>query len=69
MSGTYEGYLKSKATRIKRLGSEEAYIKEMKERSAKGGRNGHTGGFATNHELARMLGSKGGRISKRKKRV
>jgi hypothetical protein len=30
-----------------------------------GGRNGHTGGFAANRELARIAGAKGGRISRR----
>ncbi len=34
---------------------------------AKGGRNGHTGGFAANPDLARVAGAKGGRISRRKK--
>jgi general stress protein YciG len=34
---------------------------------AKGGRNGHTGGFAANPELARIAGAKGGRISRRRK--
>ena len=34
---------------------------------AKGGRNGNTGGFAANPELARIAGAKGGRISRRKK--
>ena len=33
----------------------------------KGGQNGHTGGFASNPELARKAGAKGGRISKRGK--
>lgn len=32
-----------------------------------GGRNGHTGGFAANPELARIAGAKGGRISRRNK--
>lgn len=32
---------------------------------AKGGRNGHTGGFAANPELARIAGRKGGFISRR----
>ena len=32
---------------------------------AKGGANGHTGGFAGNSELARKAGTKGGRVSKR----
>jgi general stress protein YciG len=34
---------------------------------AKGGKNGHSGGFAANPELARIAGAKGGRISRRKK--
>lgn len=32
---------------------------------AKGGRAGHTGGFASNPELARIAGAKGGRKSRR----
>lgn len=32
-----------------------------------GGKNGHTGGFAANPELARIAGRKGGQISRRKK--
>jgi general stress protein YciG len=36
---------------------------------AKGGRNGHTGGFAANPELARVAGAKGGRISRRTKKT
>lgn len=34
---------------------------------AKGGRNGHTGGFAANPDLARVAGRKGGLISRRRK--
>lgn len=30
-----------------------------------GGRNGHTGGFAANPELAKIAGAIGGRISRR----
>lgn len=30
-----------------------------------GGKNGHTGGFASNRELAREAGRKGGKVSKR----
>ena len=33
---------------------------------ARGGRNGHTGGFAANPELARIAGKKGGEISRRR---
>jgi general stress protein YciG len=36
---------------------------------AKGGRNGNTGGFAANHELARLAGAKGGRKSRRGKKI
>lgn len=36
---------------------------------AKGGKNGNTGGFAANRELARTAGAKGGRISRRTKTV
>lgn len=36
---------------------------------AKGGKNGRTGGFAANPDLARIAGAKGGRISRRKKVV
>ena len=35
---------------------------------AKGGRNGHTGGFASNPELARIAGRKGGLKSRRWKK-
>lgn len=31
-----------------------------------GGKNGRTGGFAANRELARIAGAKGGRTSKRR---
>ena len=34
---------------------------------ARGGSNGHTGGFYVNRELAKIAGSKGGKISKRGK--
>ncbi len=36
---------------------------------AKGGKNGHTGGFAANPNLARIAGAKGGRISRRHKKI
>ena len=36
---------------------------------AMGGKKGHTGGFAANHELARIAGAKGGRISRRTKKA
>jgi hypothetical protein len=34
-----------------------------------GGRKGRTGGFYANRELARIAGAKGGRISRRTKKV
>lgn len=34
-----------------------------------GGQNSFTGGFAANPELARIAGSKGGKISRRNKRL
>ncbi len=34
-----------------------------------GGRKGHTGGFYANRELARVAGAKGGRISRRRKKI
>lgn len=36
---------------------------------AKGGKLGKTGGFFANRELARLAGAKGGRISRRTKKV
>ncbi len=62
MAGTKAGAAKAKATNIARHG-EEFYALI----GAKGGRNGHTGGFAANRDLARIAGAKGGKISKRGK--
>ncbi len=36
---------------------------------AKGGRNGNTGGFYANRDLARKAGQKGGSISRRTKKT
>ena len=36
---------------------------------AMGGKKGKTGGFYANRELARLAGAKGGRISRRTKKV
>lgn len=60
MPGTIEGGRKAAATNKKKYG-EEFYANIGR----KGGRNGHTGGFAANPELAREAGRKGGLISKR----
>ena len=63
MSGNREGALKAAKTNRKKYGKD--FYKEI---GAKGGRNGHTGGFYVNRELARVAGAKGGRISKRGKK-
>lgn len=60
MPGTKAGGRKAAATNMKKYGSE--FYKRI---GSKGGQNGHTGGFASNPELARTAGAKGGRISKR----
>lgn len=64
MSGTQSGGLKAATTNKEKYG--DNYYAEI---GAKGGRNGHTGGFASNRELARIAGAKGGRISKRGKKI
>lgn len=60
MAGTKAGGKKTAATNLERHGKD--FYREI---GAKGGRNGHTGGFASNPELAKIAGAKGGRISKR----
>ena len=63
MAGTKEGGRKAAARNIERYG--ENYYKII---GARGGKNGNTGGFYANRELARIAGSKGGKISKRSKK-
>jgi general stress protein YciG len=60
MAGTKRGGELAAATNIKKYGA-DFYAKI----GAKGGRNGRTGGFYANRELARIAGAKGGRISRR----
>lgn len=60
MSGTKIGGLRARETNIKRHGDD--FYRRI---GAIGGRNGHTGGFAANPELAKLAGAKGGRISRR----
>jgi general stress protein YciG len=62
MSGTQAGG-KLAAKTIKKLYGEDFY----KNIGSFGGKNGHTGGFYQNRELAREAGAKGGRISRRGK--
>ena len=64
MSGTKEGGQKASATNKARYGK-DWYAKI----GAIGGRNGHTGGFASNHKLAQIAGRKGGLISSRSTQI
>jgi len=61
MAGTKAGGQKAAA---KNLAKDPSFYANI---GATGGRNGRTGGFAANPELARIAGAKGGRISRRKK--
>lgn len=61
MAGTKAG---GKLAAQKNLAKDPMFYAKI---GAKGGRNGRTGGFAANPELARIAGAKGGRISRRKK--
>ena len=64
MSGTKAGGEAAARTNKKKYGA-DFYAKI----GAKGGRLGRTGGFAANRELAREAGRRGGRISRRTKKV
>ena len=59
MAGTRKGGLKAAA---RNLAKDPLFYAKI---GAIGGRNGKTGGFAANPELARIAGAKGGRISRR----
>lgn len=59
MAGTKSGGLKAAATNKARHG-EDFYVRL----GQRGGKNGHTGGFYVNRELAREAGAIGGKISK-----
>jgi len=64
MAGTKNGGKSAAAT------NKEKYGKDFYARiGAMGGKKGHTGGFAANRDLARSAGAKGGRISRRSKKV
>lgn len=60
MAGTKEGGKKAAAANKARYGTN--FYAEI---GRIGGQKGHTGGFASNPELAREAGRKGGKISKR----
>jgi len=64
MAGTKLGGKKAAETN-KRIHGEDFYPRI----GAIGGKKGKTGGFYANRELARIAGAKGGRISRRTKRV
>lgn len=60
MAGTKAGGRKAAKTNLEKHGAD--FYKRI---GHKGGKNGHTGGFAANPALARVAGAKGGRISRR----
>lgn len=62
MAGTKEGGIKTRNTNYEKHGKD--FYKRI---GAIGGRNGHSGGFAANRELASRAGKIGGAISKRGK--
>lgn len=64
MAGTKAGGRAAAATNKNKYGK-DFYAKI----GAKGGKLGRTGGFYANRELARQAGAKGGRISRRTKKV
>ena len=64
MAGTKAGGQKAAATN-KALHGSDFYAKI----GAIGGKKGRTGGFSANPALARIAGAKGGRISRRGKKI
>ena len=64
MPGTKLGGKRAAETNKKRHGK-DFYAKI----GATGGKKGRTGGFYANRELARIAGAKGGRISRRTKKL
>lgn len=64
MAGTKTGGQAAANTNKKKYGA-DFYARI----GAAGGKNGHTGGFYANRDLARSAGAKGGRISRRSKKT
>lgn len=64
MAGTKLGGKAAAATNKAKYGA-DFYAKI----GAKGGKNGHTGGFFADRELARRAGQAGGRVSRRTKKI
>lgn len=60
MAGTKDGGKRAAVANKKRYG--EDFYKKI---GSMGGRNGNTGGFAANPELAKIAGAKGGKTSSR----
>ena len=60
MTGTKAGGIKAAKKNLKLHGKD--FYKRI---GSRGGRNGHTGGFAANRELARRAGKIGGLLSRR----
>lgn len=60
MAGTKAGGRKAAITNREKYGGD--FYANI---GRKGGANGHTGGFASNPELAKIAGAKGGKKSKR----
>lgn len=60
MAGTKEGGRKAAITNKQKHGA-DFYVTIGR----KGGKNGHTGGFASNPEFAAQMGHIGGKISRR----
>lgn len=69
MPNTKEGGKTLVATMIAKYGSREKWLEHCREIGRKGGSNGHTGGFFADRKLASRAGYKGGKVSKRGKRV
>lgn len=65
MAGTYNGGIACKESRIKILGSTEAYRSEMRRIGAVGGSKSRTGGFYVRRDLASVAGRIGGTVSRR----
>ena len=63
MAGTKAGAVKAMKTIRERHGND--FHRKI---GSIGGKNGHTGGFAANRELARIAGAIGGRKSRRTKK-
>ena len=69
MAGNKAGAMKARETMIRRYGSYEKWCEYMRKSGAIGGKKTGVKGFATNRALAISAGRKGGKISKRGKKL